>query len=52
MPAARRFRELGVVGKDEIRDAEPVDLLPREVPIAASDKSVTDHGVAESSRGK
>ncbi|MGO9264203.1 MAG: DNA recombination protein RmuC [Candidatus Binataceae bacterium] len=57
MPAARRFRELGVVGKDEIRDAEPVDLLPREVSASAGDKlvsgnSAAENGVADSSRGE
>ena len=47
MPAARRFRELGVAGRDELRDTEPVDLLPREVPqpAATNGAATTDsHG--------
>ena len=34
LPAARRFRELGVAGKQEIKELEPVDNVPRE-PVAA-----------------
>jgi DNA recombination protein RmuC len=37
MPAARRFRELGVVGKDELRDTEPVDSVPREISNAIAE---------------
>src|SRR5690242_19770106 len=34
MPWARRFRELGVVGKKELGELEKIDLVPRE-PAAA-----------------
>ena len=30
MPWARRFRELGVVGKKELGELEKIDLVPRE----------------------
>jgi DNA recombination protein RmuC len=36
MPLARRFRELGVVGRKEIVDIEKIDIAPRE-PAAALD---------------
>ena len=38
LPAARRFRELGVAGKQEIRELEPVDNAPRELapPVPAN----------------
>lgn len=38
LPAARRFRELGVAGKQAIRELEPVDSAPRELapPVPAN----------------
>jgi DNA recombination protein RmuC len=47
MPAARRFRELGVVGKDELRETETVDTVPREISTAITED---DHSAAP--RGK
>jgi DNA recombination protein RmuC len=33
LPAARRFKELGVSGKEEIATLEPLDKLPRELAV-------------------
>jgi DNA recombination protein RmuC len=41
MPAARRLSELGVSAKQEIKDLEPVDNVPRE-PGAALQNSTAD----------
>jgi DNA recombination protein RmuC len=34
LPNARRFRELGVAGKQEIKQVEPIDTLPRLIEPA------------------
>jgi DNA recombination protein RmuC len=39
MPWARRFRELGVVGKKELGELEKIDLVPRE-PAAVCDEQI------------
>jgi DNA recombination protein RmuC len=39
MPAARRFRELGIAGKDESREAEPIDSLPRQISLSTEENS-------------
>ena len=39
MPLARRFRELGVVGRKEIADIDRIDIAPRE-PAAAIDSAI------------
>jgi DNA recombination protein RmuC len=36
LPAARRFRELGVAGKQEIKQVEPIDSLARQIEPATS----------------
>jgi DNA recombination protein RmuC len=36
MPAARRFRELGIGGKKEIEEADPIEVRPRELAIAGN----------------
>ena len=46
LPAARRFRELGVAGKNEIKHLDPVDSVPRDLGAA------TTNGIAEDERGK
>jgi DNA recombination protein RmuC len=46
MPTARRFRELGVGGKQELRDLETVEMIPRELESSAT------NGIPETSRGK
>ncbi|MGH7880221.1 MAG: DNA recombination protein RmuC, partial [Candidatus Binataceae bacterium] len=46
MPTARRFRELGVSGKQELRDLETVDTIPREIEPSGA------NGIPEASRGK
>ena len=38
MPLARRFRELGVVGKKELGEIDKIDLTPREAAISADDR--------------
>ena len=38
MPLARRFRELGVVGKKELGELEKIDLVPREPAVLAEDR--------------
>jgi len=38
MPLARRFRELGVVGKKELGEIDKIDLSPRETAISADDR--------------
>jgi DNA recombination protein RmuC len=45
LPSARRFRELGVGGKQEIKTLEPVDNIPRQ-------PSLLPNGAAESVKGK
>jgi DNA recombination protein RmuC len=39
MPWARRFRELGVVGKKELGELEKIDLVPRE-PAAVCEEQI------------
>jgi len=34
LPAARRFRELGVAGKQEIKQVEPIDAMARQIEPA------------------
>ncbi|HLW71197.1 MAG TPA: DNA recombination protein RmuC [Candidatus Binataceae bacterium] len=46
MPTARRFRELGVGGKQELRDFDTVDTIPREPESTAA------NGISETLRGK
>jgi len=46
LPAARRFRELGVAGKNEIKGLEPIDSIPRELG------TLVTNGIAEGTRGK
>jgi DNA recombination protein RmuC len=36
LPAARRFRELGVAGKQEIKQVEPIDTLARQIEPATT----------------
>ncbi len=36
MPSARRFRELGIGGRKEIEESDPIDARPRELAIAAN----------------
>jgi len=49
LPSARRFKELGVGGKQEIRELEPVDSVPRQIagsttePTPASGKEPDPH---------
>jgi DNA recombination protein RmuC len=38
MPWARRFRELGVVGKKELGELDKIDLVPREPAVACSEE--------------
>jgi DNA recombination protein RmuC len=46
LPAARRFRELGVAGKNEIKELEPIDSIPRDLGIT------NPNGLTEGTRGK
>lgn len=46
--AARRFRELGAAGGDEIESIEPIDVAPRELP-APGPQSVKVKSIAASS---
>jgi DNA recombination protein RmuC len=46
LPAARRFRELGVAGKNEIKELEAVDSIPREAD------TLTNNEIADGPRGK
>ena len=39
MPWARRFRELGVVGKKELGELEKIDLVPRD-PAAPCEEQI------------
>ena len=41
MPWARRFRELGVVGKKELGELEKIDLVPREPAAAVEQRPET-----------
>ena len=41
MPWARRFRELGVVGKKELGELEKIDLVPREPATALEERPET-----------
>jgi hypothetical protein len=41
MPWARRFRELGVVGKKELGELEKIDLVPREPAPASEERPET-----------
>jgi DNA recombination protein RmuC len=45
LPSARRFRELGVGGKQEIKPLEPVDNIPRQ-------PSLLPNGAADGVKGK
>jgi DNA recombination protein RmuC len=38
MPWARRFRELGVVGKKELGELEKIDVVPREPASALEER--------------
>jgi DNA recombination protein RmuC len=43
LPAARRFKELGVTVKEEIAPLEPLDTVPRELTSGlAGDRSYTN----------
>jgi DNA recombination protein RmuC len=41
MPWARRFRELGVVGKKELGELEKIDLVPREAAVICEERLET-----------
>jgi hypothetical protein len=41
MPWARRFRELGVIGKKELGELEKIDLVPREAAAVCEERLET-----------
>ena len=36
LPSVRKFKELGIASKKDLKEFEPIDSAPREVPIIES----------------
>jgi DNA recombination protein RmuC len=43
LPTVRKFKELGIASKKEIKEFEPIDAVPRELPVNDSGISIGFH---------